>query len=142
MRTRFRAMTLKPNTRVSNCHKVNLHKSLLQCSDGTKVLQSHMPVVPSICRALQRPLQLLACPRHGDGALPYMANASSSLVVKQGLLTVVHSPGQQPFSRVFYAPPGATLRLHRSLPPSDRECTTMTGTTRRPAGASKLLHVT
>ena len=52
-------------------------------------LLSHLSVVPS------RPLQLLACPRHGDGAFPYMANASSSLVVKQGLLTVQasnHSP--------------------------------------------------
>ena len=71
-------------------------------------LLSHPSTVPS------RPLQLLACPRHGDGALPYMANASSSLVVEMGFLTVEHSSGQQPFSRVFYAPPGATLWLHRS----------------------------
>ena len=48
----FHAMTLEPNTHVSNCHKVNRQKSLLQCSDGTKVLQSrllssHPSTVPS-----------------------------------------------------------------------------------------------
>ena len=137
----FHAMTLEPNAHVSNCHKVNRQKSLLQCSDGPRsyshvCLLSHPFTVPS------RPLQLLACPRHGDGALPYMANASSSLVLEMGFLTVEHSSGQQPFSRVFYAPPGATLWLHRSTPPSDRECTAMTGTTRRPARASMFLHVT
>ena len=73
-------------------------------------LLSHPSTVPS------RPLQLLACPRHGDGALPCMANASTSLVVEMGFLTMEHSSGQQPFSRVFYAPPGATLWLHRSTP--------------------------
>ena len=65
-----------------------------------------------------RPLQLLACPRHSDGALPYMADASSSIVVEMGFLTVEHSLGQQPFSRVFYAPQGTTLWLHRSTPVS------------------------
>ena len=82
-----------------------------QRSYGHVCLLSHPSTVPS------RPLQLPACPRHGDGALPYMANVSSSLVVEKGFLTVEHSSGQQPLSRVFYAPPGATLWLHRSTPP-------------------------
>ena len=75
-------------------------------------LLSHPSTVPS------RHPQLLACPRHRDGALQYMADASSSIVVEMGVLTVEHSSGQQPFSRVFYAPPGTTLWLHRSYPVS------------------------
>ena len=108
-------MTLEPNTHVSNRHKVNRQKLCYNVRMGPRsyshvCLLSHPSTVPS------QPLQQLACPRHGDGTLPYMANANSSLVVEMGFLTVEHSSGQQPFSRVFYAPPGATLWLHRSTP--------------------------
>ena len=70
---------------------------------------SHVCLLSHPSTVLSRLLQLLACPRHGDGALPYMANASSSIVVELGFPTVEHSSGQQPFSRVFLRPAGRDI---------------------------------